>query len=103
MEQKRTILVNPDGSIDSEQLAGLPQEVAEQLIAAKPKLRFRTGRRELRATPIKTYHVEQMVGHKARNIVKQKKPEGMSGRQWKRSKRLARKIANATISNEGQP
>ena len=99
--EKSPILVNRDGSIDTDQLQGLPAEVAQQLIAAKPKLRIRTGRRELRATPIRTFHVAQMVGHKARNIVKQKKPPEMSGRQWKRSKRLAAKIARANIPIEG--
>ena len=110
MEPVRTVEVNPDGTIDPDQLQGLPPEMAQQLVdrlaemqksGGSLRIRQRTGRRESRRQPVRMFHVEQFKNEQARNIVKSQKPDGMSGRQWRQARKLANKIGRATISREG--
>lgn len=112
--QSARVEINADGSIDPDQLAGLPENIQSQLVDAltgsvlmvEPgkapylKIRERTGRRESRRKPIRTFHVEQFIGDQARNIVKDRKRYGLSARQFKRATKLARQIARDTMRSE---
>lgn len=82
---------NDDGSIDPEQLVGLPQDLVDKItspdfiarakegIAAdKARVSFLAGGRHIR-------HVAETM-HRAR------RPEGLSGRQRKRLRKLIRKL-----------
>lgn len=111
MEPVRKVLVNDDGTIDPDQLEGLPPEMAQQLIDKLAEMQksggtlriphARTGRRESRRQPLRMFHVEQFKNDQARNIGKPQKPKGTSGRQWRQARKLANKIGRATISREG--
>lgn len=95
MNPERIVYVDPaTGQIDADQLAGLDPNLVAQLVNAAPYLRVRqkTGRRESRLTH-SLIPCDYFTRGIARNIAKPRRPEGMSGRQW----RIARKLANKCV------
>jgi hypothetical protein len=91
-QEQRSLTFNDDGSIDPEQLVGMPQELidrvtdpefqarARQYIAAeKSRASFHAGARQIRDAA--------QAMHAAR------RPAGVSGRQRKRLRKLARLAA----------
>ena len=94
--QQRTLTFNDDGTIDPAQLEGMSQEFIDkvtapdfiirarlQIAADKERQSFLRGAREIRR--------RAQSEHEAR------RPSGISGRQRKRLRRLARKVTNAAV------
>ena len=90
--EQRTLTFNDDGTIDPAQLEGMPQEFIDkvtapdfiirarlQIAADKERQSFLRGAREIRR--------RAQSEHEAR------RPSGVSGRQRKRLRRLARKAS----------
>ena len=90
-QEKLALTFNDDGTIDPEQLVGMPQELidrvtdpefqvrARQMIASeKARVSFLAGARQIRDA--------------AQQIHRARRPEGLSGRQRKKLRKLARKL-----------
>ena len=103
--EQRALTFNEDGTIDPAQLEGMPQEFIDRVTS--PEFQAEARRR------IK----EQRVVDQTRALYRQKKleilaatrrehaerrPNGVSGRQRRRLKRLARNMQRATLLSEGK-
>jgi hypothetical protein len=98
-QHQRALTFNDDGTIDPAQLEGMSQEfidnvnsegfianARQQIKLAKQRESFRRG--------------AQFIKAQARAEHEQRRPSGMSGRQRKRLRRAARKMAHATMQIE---
>ena len=97
---QRQLIFNDDGTIDPEQLEGMPQEfidrvtspefsqmAAQQIRGAKARASFERGAKQIKA--------------QARREHVARRSPGISGRQRRLLRRAARKIARATLTGEG--
>jgi hypothetical protein len=107
---QRNLTFNLDGSIDPEQLVGMPQEIIDRVTSPEfqkeaaatiashrrsqvAEYNFRKRAREIRAAAAAEHEL--------------RRPSGISGRQRNRLRRAARKSARATIlsgvQTDGKP
>ena len=106
MTTEANLTFNLDGSIDPEQLVGLPQDVIDRLTSPEfqkeAAARIDAHRRE----QVALYRFRQnaaKIREAAQREHEARRPTGVSGRQRKRLRRAARKQASATMlsSEEG--
>ena len=96
---------NLDGTIDPEQLVGLPQElidrVSDPAFQKEAEARIRSHR--MQALAIHRFKERAAGIRKVAEVQHQaRRPDGVSGRQRKRLRRAARKAASVTLkSNPG--
>ena len=89
----KQLVFNPDGTLDLAQLEGMPAEFIERVQSpefiahAKQQIELIERGRRMRAQA----HLEAQA----------RRPEGVSGRQRVRLRRLVRKIARARLASEG--
>lgn len=111
--QQRQLVFNPDGTIDPEQLAGLDPEVVARFTSpdfiaeAKKKIQLQMAKerlqREIDRRAGKTGRREdpsrrRMVPFKAADAVHanpHRRPDGVSGRQRRKLRKLASRVARA--------
>ena len=96
---------NLDGSIDPEQLTGLPQDVIDRLTSPEfqkeAAARIDAHRRE----QVALYRFRQnaaKIREAAQREHEARRPTGVSGRQRKRLRRAARKQASATMHSSAE-
>ena len=112
-QQKPTDLnltFNLDGSIDSEQLVGLPQDVIDRLTSPEFKKEAASRIDAHRREQVALYRFRQnaaKIRQAAQREHESRRPTGVSGRQRKRLRRAARKLASATmlsgVETNGKP
>ena len=95
-----SLTFNLDGTIDPEQLVGLPTEVIERVTS--PEFQREAAvriiahrRRELSIHLFKKRALEVKIGAHAEHEAR--RPTGISGRQRKRLRRMARKVARGNL------
>ena len=100
MNQERTLTFNLDGSIDPAQLEGMPQDFIDRVTG--PEFQ-RQAAAQIRAAMDRQRVVES--GRAVRALAQRqhnaRRPDGVSGRQRKKLRRTARKLAGAKMQSEG--
>lgn len=106
----RNLTFNLDGTIDPEQLVGFPQEFIDRVtspdfIAETEKRIDAQRKRDLSVHLFRQRAAEvRAAAHQEHEL---RRPKGVSGRQRKRLRRNARKVARATIlsgaATDGKP
>ena len=96
----RELTFNLDGTIDSEQLVGFPQEFIDRVTS--PEFIAETAQKiaALRRRDLSIHFFKQKAGEIRAAADRQhqsRRPDGVSGRQRKRLRRAARRMARATI------
>jgi len=104
-KEQRGLVFNEDGTIDPAQLAGMPQEFIDRV--QSPEF-IANAKRQIQERRV----ADHSLGLYRKKVAKieaaarvehaQRRPNGVSGRQRKRLRRLARKLARATLLSEGQ-
>jgi hypothetical protein len=103
IKEQRGLVFNEDGTIDPAQLAGMPQEFIDRV--QSPEF-IANAKRQIQERRVADYSLGlyrkkvAKIEAAARVEHAQRRPNGVSGRQRKRLRRLARKLA-AIGSNLG--
>jgi hypothetical protein len=100
-QEQRALTFNEDGTIDAEQLVGLPQELVDRVTDPEFVARAKEGiqREKARQSFMRGARIikaQAQAEHQAR------RPDGVSGRQRKRLRRLARKSAVLGFNSKQQ-
>ena len=104
-KEQRGLVFNEDGTIDPAQLAGMPQEFIDRV--QSPEF-IANAKRQIQERRVADYSFDlyrkrvAKIEAAARIEHAQRRPNGVSGRQRKRLRRLARKLARATLLSEGK-
>ena len=94
------LTINLDGTIDPEQLVGFPQEFIDRVNDPEFIADMKKRIDALRIKDLTVYRFRQRAAEVRRGAQAQaelRRPKGVSGRQRKRLRRAARKVASATI------
>ena len=95
-KEQRGLVFNEDGTIDPAQLAGMPQEFIDRV--QSPEF-IANAKRQIQERRVADYSFDlyrkrvAKIEAAARIEHAQRRPNGVSGRQRKRLRRLARKLA----------
>jgi len=102
-KEQRGVVFNEDGTIDPAQLAGMPQEFIDRV--QSPEF-IANAKRQIQERRVADYSLGPYrkkvakIEAAARVEHAQRRPNGVSGRQRKRLRRLARKLAAIGSSSE---
>ena len=102
-KEQRGLVFNEDGTIDPAQLAGMPQEFIDRV--QSPEF-IANAKRQIQERRVADYSLGlyrkkvAKIEAAARVEHAQRRPNGISGRQRKRLRRLARKLAAIGSSSE---
>jgi hypothetical protein len=102
-KEQRGVVFNEDGTIDPAQLAGMPQEFIDRV--QSPEF-IANAKRQIQERRVADYSLGlyrkkvAKIEAAARVEHAQRRPNGVSGRQRKRLRRLARKLAAIGSSSE---
>lgn len=102
-KEQRGLVFNEDGTIDPAQLAGMPQEFIDRV--QSPEF-IANAKRQIQERRVADYSLGlyrkkvAKIEAAARVEHAQRRPNGVSGRQRKRLRRLARKLAAIGSSSE---
>ena len=100
MNPERTLTFNLDGSIDPAQLDGMPQDFIDRVTS--PEFQ-RKAAAQIRAAIDRQRTVQdgRAIRAFAQRQHNARRPDGVSGRQRKKLRRIARKVASAKMQSEG--
>jgi len=90
-EHQKTITFNDDGSVDPAQLEGMPQDVIDRLTDPEFQERARVAIAAERAR-VAFHRGARQIRDMAAVEAASRRPRGVSGRQRKRLRRVARKL-----------
>jgi len=100
-QEQRALTFNEDGTIDAEQLVGLPQELVDRVTDPEFVARAKEGIEREKARQsfmrgVQIIKARALAEHQAR------RPDGVSGRQRKRLRRLVRKTPVLRFNSKQQ-
>ena len=90
-EHQRTLTFNEDGSIDPAQLEGMPQDLIDRVTDPEFQVRARQAIAAEKARA-SFYRGARQIRNEATAATVARRPRGVSGRQRKRLRRIARQL-----------